>query len=44
MSELTEKEKIIRDVYYNRVSGFGSILDTTRQAKEKDVNITYNDV
>ena len=44
MSELTEKEKSIHNIYYNRVSGFGSILDTTRQAKEKDVNITYNDV
>ena len=40
--ELTDKEKIIKDIHYNRVSGFGSIADTTRQAKEKDVNITYD--
>ena len=31
-------------MYYNRVSGFGSILDTLKQAKEKDVNFDYNDV
>jgi hypothetical protein len=42
--ELTEKQKIIKEIYYNRISGFGSISDTLKQAKEKDVNITYNDV
>ena len=40
--ELTDKEKIIKEIYHNRVSGFGSIVDTTRQAKEEDVNITYD--
>jgi hypothetical protein len=41
---MAEKEKIIESVYYNRVSGFGSVNDTFRQAKEKDASITINDV
>ena len=44
MSEdLTEKENIIKSIYFNRVSGFGSVADTLKQAKQKDVNITYDD-
>ena len=41
--EITDREKIIKGIYYNRVSGFGSIRDTLKRAKEKYVNITYND-
>ena len=38
MSEdLTEKENIIKSIYYNRVSGFGSVADTLKQSKQKDV-------
>ena len=44
MTESSEAEKLIKEIYFNRVSGFGSIADTTRQAKEKDVSITYNSV
>ena len=44
MTELTEKEKIIKDIYYDRISGFSSIADTLRQAKKVDPTITHNHV
>ena len=44
MSELTDKEKIIKGIYFDRISGFGSINDTLRQAKKVDPNITQNHV
>ena len=35
--DLTEKENIIKSIYFNRVSGYGSVTDTTKQAKQKKV-------
>ena len=32
MTELTDKEKIIKEVYENKESGYGSIKDTLIQA------------
>ena len=37
-------EKIIKDIYYNPIAGFGSIQDTFKQAKKIDSSITYDDV
>ena len=45
MSEdLTEKENIVHEIYFNRVAGFGSVADTLKQVQQRDVNTTYNDV
>ena len=44
MTELTDKEKIIKDIYENKESGYGSIRDTFKQAVEKDPSIKYDDV
>ena len=39
-----EKGKIIRGVYYDADTGFGSINDTYQQAKNILNSITHNDV
>ena len=44
MSEKSEKDKIIRQIYYDADSGFGSISETHREAKKILNTITYNDV
>ena len=44
MSELTDKEKIIKDVYEDKEKGFGSVRDTYQQAYKKDPSIRYTDV
>ena len=44
MTELTDKEKIIKEIYENVASGYGSIKDTYQQAKKKDPSIKYIDV
>ena len=38
------KDKVIRGVYYDADTGFGSINDTYQQAKKKLNSITYNNV
>ena len=44
MAELTDKEKIIKEVYENKESGYGSVKDTYRQAVKKDPGIRLADV
>ena len=44
MSELTDKEKVIKSVYTNAVSGYGSIRDTYVQANNINPGIRYIDV
>ena len=44
MAELNEREKTIKDVYNNWISGFGSIQSTLQQPKKINSLITYNDV
>ena len=44
MTELTDKEKIIKEIYENVATGYGSIKDTHQQAKKKDPSIKYIDV
>ena len=44
MAELTDKERIIKEVYENREQGYGSIKDTFQQAKAKDASIKLDDV
>ena len=39
-----DKDQIIRSIYYDSESGFGSINDTYQQAKKVLSSITYNDV
>ena len=39
MTELTDKEKIIKEIYENVATGYGSIKDTYQQAKKKDQSI-----
>ena len=41
---MSEKDRIIRQVYYDADSGFGSIAETYREAKKILNTITYNDV
>ncbi len=41
---LTEREQIIDDVYTNPRTGYGSIKETTEQAKKKDPTITFTEV
>lgn len=44
MAELTDKEKVIKEVYEDKEKGFGSIRDTYQQAFKKDPSIRYEDV
>jgi hypothetical protein len=44
MTELTDKEKTIKKIYYNVVSGYGSKRDTYLQANKIDSSIRYVDV
>ena len=44
MSTQSNKDKIIRQIYYDSDSGFGSIAETHREAKKILNSITYNDV
>ena len=44
MTEQQNKDKIIRQVYYDVDTGFGSIAETHRDAKKILNSITYNDV
>ena len=44
MSTQSDKDKIIRQIYYDSDSGFGSIAETHREAKKILNTITYNDV
>jgi len=41
---MTDKDKIIRQVYYDKDNGFGSINDTYKQANKVLNTITINDV
>ena len=41
---MTEKDRIIRQVYYDADTGFGSISDTYHDANKILNTITYNDV
>ena len=41
---LTEREQIIDDVYTNPRTGYGSLRETTIEAKKKDPNITFTEV
>ena len=41
---MTDINQIIKEVYENPVSGYGSIRDTFQQAIKKDSSITYDDV
>ena len=44
MTELTEKENVIKAVYVNQASGFGSIFDTFKQSKVINPNTKISDV
>ena len=44
MTDLTEREKIIKTVYENVETGYGSVKTTLQQAKKINSLITYNDV
>ena len=44
MAELTDKEKIIKSIYENKETGYGSLKETYKQANEKDSSIKYDDV
>ena len=44
MSEQQNKDRVIRQVYYDVDTGFGSIAETHRNAKKVLNTITYNDV
>jgi len=44
MAELTDKERIIKEVYEDPEKGFGSIADTFKQAVKKDSSIKLADV
>ena len=41
---LSEKERVIHDVYYDSKTGFQSMPATYKAAHEKDVSITREDV
>ena len=41
---MTDKDKIIRQVYYDKDDGFGGINDTYKQANKVLNSITVNDV
>ena len=42
--EMTKKDTVLKKVFYDVTSGFGSIADTLRQAKLQDASITRDDV
>ena len=42
MTGLTDKDKLIKDVYENKELGYGSVRDTFKQAVKKDSNIKYD--
>ena len=42
--EMTKKDAVLKKVFYDVTSGFGSIADTLRQAKLQDASITRVDV
>ena len=44
MTELTDKEKIIKEVYEDKEKGFGSIKETFKEAVKKDPSIKLKDV
>ena len=44
MSTQSERDKIIRQVYYDVDTGFGSISETWKKKKRILNSITYNDV
>ena len=44
MSTQSERDKIIRQVYYDVDTGFGSISETFKESKRILNSITYNDV
>ena len=44
MTELSDKDKIIKSIYENIDTGYGSIKDTYQQVKKKDNSITIKDV
>ncbi len=44
MTELTDKEKVIKEVYEDKEHGYGSLRDTYQQAYKKDPSIRYEDV
>ena len=44
MAELSEKTKILADIFYHPRDGFGSVEQVLRQAREKDTGITRSDV
>ena len=44
MSELTDKEKTIKEVYEDKEKGFGSVKETFKEAVKKDPSIKYKDV
>ena len=44
MAKLTDKEKIIKNVYEDKELGYGSVRDTFKQAVKKDSSIKYDDV
>ena len=39
-----DKEKVIRQIYYDKDTGFGSIAETYKDAKQILDTITLNDV
>ena len=41
---MTEKDKVIRNIYYDSEQGFGSVADTYKQAKKVLNTITQDDV
>ena len=42
--EMSDKDKVIRQIYYDPDGGFGSINDTYKQARHILNTITVNDV
>ena len=44
MSDQQNKDRVIRQVYYDVDTGFGSINETYQNAKKILNTITYNDV
>ena len=44
MTDSSEKDKVIRQIYYDADSGFGSISDTYKASKKVLNSITYDDV
>ena len=44
MTELTEKENIIKNVYENETTGYGSLKDTYKQASKINPSIRFVDV